>query len=61
MPNELKPFRSRIRWNGEMSLFSTRANINELMKFCNLLAEKVDALIAENNCLSRIVKQESKR
>lgn len=61
MPNELKPFRSRIRWNGEMSLFSTRANINELMKFCNLLAEKVDALIAENNRLSRIVEQESKR
>ena len=61
MPNELKPFRSRIRWNGETNLFSTRANINELMKFCNMLAEKVDELIAENNRLSRILEQESKR
>lgn len=61
MPNELKPFKSRLRWNGETSLFSTRANINELMKFCNLLAEKMDALIAENNRLSRILEQESKR
>ena len=61
MPNELKPFNRRIRWNGEISLFHTRANIAELMKFCNMLAKKVDELIAENNRLSRIVEQESRR
>ena len=61
MPNELKPFKTRIRWTGEHYFIHTRASINELMNFCNMLAQKVDELIAENNRLSRIVEQEVKR
>ena len=61
MPSELKPFKSRIRWNGDVCLLSTKANINELVKFCNLLADKVDELIEENNRLKRKMEQESNR
>lgn len=42
-----------MRLNGETSLFHARADINELMKFCNGLAAKVDELVTENNRLSK--------
>lgn len=48
----MKKFNKRIRLNGQTSLIHTRADLNELMKFCNMLAQIVDELIDENIKLS---------
>lgn len=53
----MKLFNKRIRPTGETSLFHTRADINELVKFCNALAEKVDELVNENNRLSEEIEK----
>lgn len=50
---EIKRFDKRICSNGERYFIHTREDINELTKFCNMLAEKVDELVQENNRLSR--------
>lgn len=64
----MKKFNKRIRLNGQTSLIHTRADLNELVKFCNMLAQIVDELIDENIKLScalerinRSMKQESER
>ena len=49
----MNKFNKRLRPNGEMSIFHARADINELVKFCNGLADKVDELVTENNRLSQ--------
>lgn len=49
----MRPFNKRLRHTGEL-FTSRKADINELMKFCNLMAEKVDELVTENNKLHEI-------
>lgn len=48
----MKPFKKRMRTNGQIHLFHTRNDLNILMDFCNSLAEKVDELVESNNRLS---------
>ena len=53
----MKKFNKRIRLNGQTSLIHTRADLNELMKFCNMLAQIADELIDENIKLSCAVEK----
>lgn len=48
----MKPFKKRMRSNGQINLFHTRNDLNMVMAFCNSLAEKVDELVESNNRLS---------
>ena len=42
---EIKKIGRRLRRNGDICLFPARANAEQLMNFCNILADKIDEII----------------
>lgn len=48
----MKLFNKRMRKNGQTNLIHTRADIDKLIEFCNMLADKVNELIESNNRLA---------
>lgn len=42
---QIEKIRGRLRRNDAFVLFSSKADCAELMKFCNIIADKVDEII----------------
>ena len=42
---QIEKIRGRLRKNDTFSLFSSKADCQELMKFCNILADKIDEIV----------------
>lgn len=53
----MKFFNKHLRRNGQISILHVREDVNEIVTFCNMLANKVDELVEEVNRLSRIVER----
>ena len=53
----MKKFGIRMNHNGNICLIHTREDITQIMKFCNLLADKVDELCEENNRLREKIEE----
>ena len=45
MDKQIKKINDRLRKNGEIALFSSKADREIIMKFCNILADKIDEII----------------
>lgn len=53
----MKFFNRCLRRNGQISIFHVRQDVDEIVSFCNMLAKKVDELVAEVNRLQRIAER----
>lgn len=53
----MKKFYKRLRPNGETNLFHTREDIKQLVDYCNLLADKINELIDENDRLKQKIER----
>lgn len=45
MDKQIKKVNGRLRKNGQTALFSNKADIEIIMGFCNILADKIDEII----------------
>lgn len=45
MDKQIKKLQGRLRRNGEYALFSGKEDREIIMKFCNMLADKIDEII----------------
>lgn len=45
MGKQIKKVNGRLRRNGEFALFSSKADREIIMQFCNTLADKIDEII----------------
>lgn len=45
MEKKIEKVKGRLRRNGEYALFSGKADREIIMKFCNVLADKIDEVI----------------
>ena len=45
MDKPIKKVKGRLRRNGQNALFSSKADREIIMEFCNILADKIDEII----------------
>ena len=49
MDKQIKKVNGRLKRNGEYALFSSKADREIIMQFCNTLADKIDEIIEAIN------------
>ena len=53
----MKKIGVRLKHNGDICIFHTREDLAQIMKYCNLLADKVDELVEKNNELCKKIEE----
>lgn len=59
MDKQIKKVEGRLRKNGEYHLFSGKEDREIIMKFCNMLADKIDEIIEVINKQEKDNEQET--